>query len=134
MIGRGMKKALIMVAMLLVAAVPARYAWEESVKRKERAAAEEATERVAQIFREAMEDAESSGRHRDEMALLTRQKEERDRMTARHEQEKIADRISENIRPGSARHRGTEQWDEFQALLKKHEHEREEFERKNPAP
>lgn len=134
MIGRGMKKALIMVAALLVAAVPARYAWEESVKRKERAAAEEATERVAAVMRETVEELERKHRHRDFMALLARQKEEIAGLNERHDREKIAARISDNIRPGSARHHGTEQWDEFQALIKKHEAEVAEFERKNPAP
>ena len=129
MIGRDRKKALILVAALLVAAVPAKYAWEESRKRKERARAEAAAERVAAVMGETVQELEREQRQRDLMALLARHKAEMDRMTARHEQEKIADRISDNLRPGSAGHHGTEQWDEFQALLEKQEEEKEEFER-----
>jgi hypothetical protein len=127
-----MMKPLIVVAGLLVAALPVRYAWDQAVKRKERAAAEEATERMAQIFREAVEQSQDANRHRDFMAMLARHEEERAKLNERHDREKIADRISDNIRPGSARHHGTERWDEFQALLKKHEQEQAEFERTRP--
>ncbi len=129
-----MKKPLMVVAALLVAAVPARYAHDAAEKRKDRAEAAAAKDRAALVSREAVAEAERSGRHRDFMALLARQKEEMARLNERHDREKIADRISDNIRPGSAQHHGTKQWDEFQALIKKHEEEVAEFKQENPEP
>ncbi len=117
-------------ALALLVIVNVLWHWSVVVNQKKADAEMDAKEK--EFFAQLWQNS-ALKRHYDESSvMMDRHKLERETMEQRHEKEALADRISENIRPGSASHRREQQWAERQEMWKRHEQEREQLDAKEP--
>jgi predicted Holliday junction resolvase-like endonuclease len=128
-----MKKSLLVVAAVLAAAVPVNWIWQAKAGREEieeeNAWIESMHESRERAYRAAVKETAARRKHEAHMELLERHQREMEEMSERHDRERLADRISENLRPGSTGDAALKHAEEFSKLLQRHEREMEELEK-----
>ena len=104
--------------------------WKLVADEKKAAAAMDAKEK--EFFKQLWESSAMNRYLEQSTALSKRHQQEMKEQRERHAQESLADRVSENLRPGSAWHRVEQQSAEARAMWDRHEKERLELDATEP--
>jgi len=126
-----MKTSLWVTAAVLAMAVPVNWMWQAKAGREEieqeNAWIDSMHETRDRAYRAAVKSSAEDRRHRAYMDMLKRHGLEMEAIRERHERERIADRISENLRPGSTGDAAMKQVEESSELMERHRRESAEF-------